>query len=140
MAHPQMSSCWATAHQAVFRRRAAGAAAVGWLTRRKNRPGTLRTADSADIEHLEQFVLSRGGVEAYLEPRTAVTDTTVVLVASTGEWTRRRVAGPEAARSFAHRHSMPIYDVEVVGYPQRMRDWTAQRKANDSANDSANGS
>jgi hypothetical protein len=102
---------------------------VGWLTRRKNRPGTLRTADTADSEHLEQFVRTRSGVEAYLEPRTAVTETTVVLVASSGEWTRRRVAGPDAARAFANRHALPIYDVEVVGYPQRMRDWTAQRKA-----------
>ena len=103
---------------------------MGWLSRKKNRPGTLRTADSADVQHLEQFVRSRGDVEAFLEPRTAVTETTVVLVASTGEWTRRRVASPEAARGFAHQHAMPIYDVEVVGYPQRMRDWTAQRKAN----------
>ena len=102
---------------------------MGWLSRRKTRPGTLRTADSADVAHLEQFVRSRGGVEAFLEPRTAITDTTVVLVASSGEWTRRRVAGPDAARSFAHRHAIPIYDVAVVGYPQRMRDWTARRKA-----------
>ncbi|HJQ44493.1 MAG TPA: hypothetical protein VJ831_15495 [Jatrophihabitantaceae bacterium] len=103
---------------------------MSWLSRKKNRPGTLRTADSTDVQHLEQFVRSRGDVEAFLEPRTAVTETTVVLVASTGEWTRRRVANPEAARAFAHKHAVPIYDVEVVGYPQRMRDWTAQRKAN----------
>jgi hypothetical protein len=106
-----------------------GGVRVGWLTRRKNRPGTLRTADNADIAHLSDFARNRGGVEAYLEPRTAVTETTVVLVAGTGEWTRRRVAGAEAARAFAHRLAIPIYDVAVVGYPQRMRDWTAQRKA-----------
>lgn len=81
------------------------------------------------MAHLEQFVRSRAGVEAFLEPRTAVTDTTVVLVAATGEWTRRRVADPDAARAFAHKHAMPIYDVAVIGYPQRMRDWTARRKA-----------
>jgi hypothetical protein len=79
--------------------------------------------------HLDQFARSRSGVEAFLEPRTAVTDTTVVLVAATGEWTRRRVADPDAARAFAHKHAMPIYDVAVIGYPQRMRDWTARRKA-----------
>lgn len=44
-----------------------------------------------DIEHLDELVRSRPGVEAYLEPRTTVTDTTVLLVASSGEWTRRRV-------------------------------------------------
>jgi hypothetical protein len=71
---------------------------VGLLSRRsKNRPGTLRSASSADVDHLSGFVGSRSGVEAYLEPRTTVTETTVLLVASTGEWTRRRVPGVEAA-------------------------------------------
>ena len=98
--------------------------------RRKNRPGTVRSASSTDMAHLSQFAKSRPGVEAYLEPRTAVTETTVVLVAATGEWTRRRVAGADGARDFAKKHNVPLYDVGVVGYPQRMRDWTAKRKAN----------
>jgi hypothetical protein len=103
---------------------------MGWLSlRRKDRPGTLRTADSADLDHLSQFVRTRGGVEAYLEPRTAVTDTTVVLVASTGEWTRRRVGGPDGAAAFAKKHAIPLYDVGIVGYPRRMRQWTERRKA-----------
>ena len=40
---------------------------------------TVRTADSTDAAHLEEFVRTRQGVEAYLEPRTAVSDVTVVL-------------------------------------------------------------
>jgi hypothetical protein len=96
---------------------------------RKGRPGTPRIATSADTDHMAEFVRTRGGVEAYLEPRTAVTETTVVLVASSGEWTRRRIDGPGAARAFTQKHSIPLYDVGVVGYPQRMRDWTARRKA-----------
>jgi len=103
---------------------------VGWF-HRKQRPGTLRTADSADVAHLTAFVRAHPGVEAFIEPRTAVTETTVVLVAGTGEWTRRRVAGPAGAREFTHKHGIPLYDVGVVGYPQRMRDWTARRKAAD---------
>ena len=72
---------------------------------------------------------SRGqGVEAYLEPRTAVTETTIVLVAGDGEWTRRRVPGESGARDFAKKHAIPVYDAGIVGYPQRMRDWTARRK------------
>ena len=103
---------------------------MGWLSRRKkHRPGTLRTADQADLEHLREFVRSRGGVEAYLEPRTAITDTTVVLVANTGEWTRRRIDGVSGANAFAKKHAIPLYDVGVVGYPQRMRDWTARHKS-----------
>ena len=64
----------------------------------KARPGRMRTGNAADEEHLANFVKSRAGVEAYLEPRTTVTETTVVLVAATGEWTRRRVQGADAAR------------------------------------------
>lgn len=103
-----------------------------WLSRRhRARPGTLRTASTADLDHLSQFVRSRDGVEAFLEPRTTVTDTTVVLVASTGEWTRRRVDGGKGADAFAKRHGIPLYDVASVGYPERMRRWNEQRKADE---------
>ncbi|MBA2388778.1 MAG: oxidoreductase, partial [Geodermatophilaceae bacterium] len=37
--------------------------------------------------HLLQFAKSRQGVEAFIEPKTAVTEMTVVLVAADGEWT-----------------------------------------------------
>ncbi|HEX7301673.1 MULTISPECIES: oxidoreductase [unclassified Lentzea] len=96
--------------------------------RRKSRPGVLRTASGQDTSHLEKWAASRQGVEAYVEPKTTVTETTVVLVAHDGEWTRRRVASPDAARSFARKLSMPIYDAGIVGYPKRMRDYTARQK------------
>ncbi|HEY8300485.1 MAG TPA: hypothetical protein VIG48_01175 [Jatrophihabitans sp.] len=102
---------------------------MSWMPlRRKGRPGTLRRADSADTEHLVEFARSRTGVEAYLEPRTTVTDTTVVLVAASGEWTRRRVEGARAAQSFAKKHAIPLYEVERVGYPRRMREWTERNR------------
>ncbi len=94
----------------------------------KKPPGTVRPASRDDLGHLSRFVSSRSGVEAYLEPRTAVTETTLVLVASTGEWTRRRVDGPDGARSFARKHAIPLYDVGVVGYPRRMREWNQRPK------------
>lgn len=99
------------------------------LRRRKDTPGLLRSASPADAEHLAEFVRTRSGVEAYLEPRTTVTETTVVLVAASGEWTRRRVNGPDGAAAFAKRYAIPLYDADKVGYPQRMREWTARRKA-----------
>jgi len=103
---------------------------VGWIPRRKkDRAGTLRTATSDDVEHLTRFVKSRAGVEAFIEPRTAVTEMTVLLVAASGEWTRRRVDGADAARAFTKKHAIPLYDAGVVGYPKRMREWTARRKA-----------
>jgi hypothetical protein len=102
---------------------------VSLLRRKKNRPGTLRAATSADLDHLRDFIRSRQGVEAFVEPRTAVTDTTVVLVAADGEWTRRRVESIDAASALAKKQAIPLYDAAKVGYPQRMRDWTARRRA-----------
>ena len=90
--------------------------------RRKSRPGVLRTASNQDTSHLAQWAESRQGVEAYVEPKTTVTETTVVLVAHDGEWTRRRVESPEAARRWASGLSVPIYDVRLLGYPQRLGD------------------
>ena len=82
-----------------------------------------------DEAHLARFARSRGAVEAFVEPRTAVTETTMVLVAADGEWTRRRVPGPQAAHQLAHRLGIPAYDAAVVGYPQRMRDWNSRLAA-----------
>jgi hypothetical protein len=102
---------------------------VAWF-RRRRRPGSgsVRPADPADLEHLEQFVRSRRGVEVYIEPRTTVTETTVMLIADDGEWTRRRIESPEAARRFAFRLAIPVYDVRLLGYPQRMRDYNSRRR------------
>jgi hypothetical protein len=101
---------------------------VGWLARRRQRPGTLRRSTGDDLDHLSRFVASRPGVEAYLEPRTAVTEATVVLIAASGEWTRRRIGGPDGARTFARKHAIPVYDAGVVGYPARMREWNRRQK------------
>ncbi|SNT51985.1 hypothetical protein SAMN05421812_10882 [Asanoa hainanensis] len=103
---------------------------MSWFRRRKATPGRQagRPTAQADLDHLENFVRSRRGVEAFIEPKTTVTETTVMLIAHDGEWTRRRVDGPEGARRFAHRMAIPIYDVRLVGYPQRMRDYNERRK------------
>jgi hypothetical protein len=114
---------------------------MGWFSRRSGgaggaaRPGTLRSANTADLAHLRAFAISRHGVEAFIEPRTTVTEATLLLVAADGEWTRRRIPGPNAAEEFAREHGVPLYDPVSVGYPQRMREWTARRKAEERAND-----
>jgi hypothetical protein len=94
---------------------------------RRRRAGQLRTSHPADERHLVEFARSHNGVEAFVEPRTTVTETTVVFVADTGEWTRRRVSGPNAAHALAQRLGIPAYDAGVMGYPQRMRDWNRRR-------------
>ena len=96
---------------------------------RRARPGQVRVADSADVSHLTAFARSHTGVEAFVEPPTAVSTTTVVFVANTGEWTRRRVSDARAAHELANKLGIPSYDAAVVGYPQRMRDWNAKRAA-----------
>jgi hypothetical protein len=57
-----------------------------------------------------------------------VTDTTMLLVAIDGEWTRRRVPSVEWAHSFCNKFGIPSYDAAVVGYPDRMREYNRRRK------------
>ncbi|KDF01760.1 hypothetical protein Y900_023220 [Mycolicibacterium aromaticivorans JS19b1 = JCM 16368] len=90
-----------------------------------------RRADSvlaADRRHLHEWAAQRTGVEAFVEPETSVTPMTVVLVAADGEWTRRPADGPVGARRLGEELGIPVYDVQKVGYPQRMRDYDARRR------------
>ena len=89
---------------------------------RAGRTGVLRGADGGDEAHLREWTATHEGVEAYVEPRTTVTETTIVLVAMDGGWTRRRISGPDGARKLAKSLKIPVYDVQIMGYPQRMRD------------------
>jgi hypothetical protein len=97
--------------------------------RRGPAPGVPRQAVSEDRQHLEEFARTRPGVEAFVEPPTTVTGTTVVLVATSGEWTRRRVPSAKVCHAWANSLGIPSYDAALVGYPQRMREWTSRRAA-----------
>ena len=97
--------------------------------RRTSRPGTPRSGGAAELDHLAGWAAARRGVEGFVEPETATTSTTLVLVAADGEWTRRRVASPKDAFGFGAKAGIPVYDVAAVGYPKRMREWTARRRA-----------
>ena len=83
---------------------------------------------ASDLAYMRQWIAERTGVEAFVEPKTTVTDLTVVLVAGDGEWTRRRTGGDAGARRLHERLQIPVYDVQKVGYPQRMRDYDARRR------------
>lgn len=102
-----------------------------WFSRRRGAAGQQApTASQARAEtqrHFQEFVRTRVGVEAYLEPATANDPQTLVLVARSGEWTRRRVPDTKAARALARELEIPIYDVNLTGYPQAMREWSAQQ-------------
>ena len=95
---------------------------------------SVRAADVTDQAHLESWSDARRGVEGFVEPRTAVSEVTLLLVAHDGEWTRRRVPSVEWAHDFANRLGVPSYDAAVVGVPQRMRDYNSRvRKAQKAA-------
>jgi hypothetical protein len=96
--------------------------------RKKGKSGQVRGASKRDTTHLDEWASTRRGVEAYVEPRTHVTETTVVLVAHDGEWTRRRIASFDAALEFGKKRDIPVYEVERVGYPKRMRDYQERQK------------
>ena len=87
-----------------------------------------RSAQAETIEHLKKFVAERHGCEAYIEPPTRVTQTTMVIVAETGEWTRRRIPDEKTARKVAAELSVPAFDVNLSGYPSRMREWNEQQR------------
>jgi hypothetical protein len=80
-----------------------------------------REATVDDLDQLRSFITSRRGVELYIEPETAATDTTAVAVAFDGEWIRRRVGSPAVARKLAAELGVPAYDATRVGYPRAMR-------------------
>ncbi|MDA8370583.1 MAG: hypothetical protein M0026_12055 [Nocardiopsaceae bacterium] len=87
-----------------------------------------RAAENSDIKALIEFAKSRVGVEFFVEPETFATSTTAVAVATDGEWIRRRVGSPEVIKRVARKLAAPVYDVHAVGYPRRMREWTARNK------------
>jgi len=88
-----------------------------------------REATADDLDALREFARTRVGVEFFVEPETMVTDTTAVAVAADGEWTRRRVGSPKVIRRVARDLKLPVYDVQIVGYPERMRAYNARLKA-----------
>ena len=114
---------------------------MGWFSRRGSRKGDGRSGRSdgpqmaidrkAVEQYLRSFVDSRLGVEAYVEPATSVTTTTIVLIAWDGEWTRRAVPSPKEAFEVSRKLAIPVYDVNQTGYPNRMREWSKRRRQGD---------
>ncbi|GAB2511967.1 oxidoreductase [Nocardia heshunensis] len=93
------------------------------------RSGTGRRgdADPEDMQHLVTWTRSHYGVEAFVEPRTTVSDVSVILVAHDGAWTRR-VVGERGAQRLSSTLGIPVYDARRVGYPQRLRDYESRRR------------
>lgn len=101
---------------------------ANFLARRRSRRAEATAAERATRDHLARFAAERAGVEAFLEPATRTTPLTLVLIALTGEWTRRRVPDERTARDIARDLAIPVYDVQLTGYPRRMREWNARQR------------
>lgn len=87
-----------------------------------------RNASKGDLDALRDFAESRKGVEGYIEPKTSVTQTTLLLVAADGESLRRRVASAQAAADFARKKlNIPVYDANLVGIPSRKREYDLRK-------------
>jgi len=84
-------------------------------------------ASRGAISELERFVRSRSGVEAYLEPKTTIYSTTLLLIADTGEYLRRPIPDRGKAAALCDDLNIPLYDARKVGYPKRMRDYDQGR-------------
>src|ERR671931_702179 len=79
--------------------------------------------DREDRRAMKEFVKSRAGVEAYVEPPTLDQRPSVVLVAADGEWLRFSVPDDRYLRKLSAKHRMHIYDVARMGYPKRMKEY-----------------
>ena len=98
-------------------------ASVEWEPRRhqlyRQVKGVARPEEQR--EAILDFLETRRGVEAYVEPRTMMHPLSVVLVADDGEWRRFALADDSFVRELARTRSLPVYDAARQGYPERMR-------------------
>ncbi|WP_133753338.1 hypothetical protein ACF3NT_01485 [Naumannella halotolerans] len=105
---------------------------MGLFRRRRpvdNRSRAERRAETeAAKAHLQAFAASRIGVEAFLEPATVLDRLSLLLVAGDGESTRRPVPDEAWARKWAASASVPYFNAEVSGYPQRLREYNRRQK------------
>ena len=89
--------------------------------------GAAGRKGSPALVELERFAQGRKGLEGFIEPETATSPTTLLLVDRHGEHLRAPVRAPRDAVAFGDRLGIPIYDAAVIGYPKRMRDFERSR-------------
>jgi hypothetical protein len=88
----------------------------------RRRASEVRSND-VDVKAMKEFVATRHGVEAYVEPRTMQQPMTAVLVAHDGEWLRFTLPDERFVRSLG----VPVYEAARTGYPRRMKEYRRDR-------------
>lgn len=91
--------------------------------RRRAPSKSTAAASKISTKEIEEFIATREGVEAFLEPKTAIYSVTLLLVAADGEYLRRPIRDRDQAVKVCDDRGVPLYDAGKVGYPQRMRDY-----------------
>ncbi len=81
------------------------------------------------LGELEAFAAERKGLEGFIEPQTATSPTTLLLVDRDGDHLRAPVKDPRDAAAFCDRRAIPVYDAQVIGYPKRMKDFDKRRRS-----------
>lgn len=95
----------------------------GESARRRSPSPSSGGASKVSTKEIEGFIESRTGVEAFIEPKTAIYSTTLLLVAADGEYLRRPIRDRDQAAKLCDERGVPLYDAAKVGYPKRMRDY-----------------
>ncbi len=99
-----------------------------WLKGESRRPAPSKSSGEASrtsTRELEAFATTRHGVEAFIEPKTAIYKVTLLLVAGDGEYLRRPIGDRAHAVELCEQVNVPLYDAAKVGYPRRMQDFEA---------------
>jgi hypothetical protein len=89
--------------------------------------GFFNRRNNPQLQELATFVAQRKGVEGFVEPRTATSPTTLLLVDRDGDHRRAPVREAQDAVLFCERAGIPVYDARVIGYPKRMRDFDRRK-------------
>lgn len=88
---------------------------------RRKRPGAPSgpAASGKTLAELKDFIASREGVEAYIEPQTSVYAMTLLLVAADGESVRRPIKDPKQGKELCTQQGVPLYDARIVRPPKK---------------------
>lgn len=111
-------------------RRSPRSTAYEWERRRDQLYRRVKAVPAPDEDRagMLEFIESRQGVEAYVEPRTVIHPLSVVLVAEDGEWIRFQLQDDSFVRELARTRRLPVNDASKVGYPERMRRYRRQNR------------
>jgi hypothetical protein len=91
--------------------------------RRSRRTSPVPAPSAQLTRDLIAFMRERDGVEAFIEPPTAVWPMSLCLVDGDGDSVRRPIQNEDQARRLCNDNRVPLYDARIVGYPQRMKDY-----------------